>query len=605
MKHLLLIPLLFLCISVWAQPAGYVSGTQVCWTFNGNPHGYFKAAGNGERHILLTFTGAGEFNCTDYQRNAPTKLFNDLGINWDGRTVRAPGDTIVWEVLTLPNYANKWTPAYARSIDSFFAKIAPIDTAEHWRFHIAGLSHGVERFWMFLDNHADHNSPYRHIFSTTISLSGQEQDSTRVANSSRGKRNWVWVGEDDYGQTQPGVSQKLYDDLPGHRRLTIQQSTPAGSASHNGVTWDSCHSLKGVDTTTNTWLWMVAKPTVPNLCVLPGGPSGYVAGTQVNWQFNARSHGYFRAAGCGERHVLVVFTGNESTDSTNYQLHAPTKLFNDFGINWDGRTVRAAGDTVIWEVLTIPNTTNYWLQPYANDIAYFFQNIGQIDTSEHRYFHIAASGIGLERMWGYLSNEQSHNSPYRKIFSTVISASAAWSNIYPQITANSGDKRHWVWVGADETSLYQPAASQAYYDALNGNKRITIQTGGDHSDITWDSCYSRAGADSSNNRWLWMVTPPANNLQLNTATLAQPFAAVVAKLQARPTPVRSTTYLTWKGNTTAYHLTVADLTGRVRISRGGIQGQGYMLDLSLLEHGWYVVKLEGGGERHIVKLLKE
>lgn len=86
-----------------AQPAGYVPGTQVCWNFNGRDHGYFKAAGNGEGHILISFTSDGETNCSNYQGQAPQKWLNDAGLNWDGRTVRAPGDTVVWEVLTIPN----------------------------------------------------------------------------------------------------------------------------------------------------------------------------------------------------------------------------------------------------------------------------------------------------------------------------------------------------------------------------------------------------------------------------------------------------------------------------------------------------------------------
>ena len=150
MKRLLLIPLfLLLCLNVMAQPAGYVPGTQVCWNFNGRDHGYFKAAGNGERHILISFTGDGETNCSNYQGQAPQKWLNDAGLNWDGRTVRAPGDTVVWEVLTIPNNSGTFMAAYAADINYFFTHIAAIDTTDHSRFHIEGLSGGVGRQWGF------------------------------------------------------------------------------------------------------------------------------------------------------------------------------------------------------------------------------------------------------------------------------------------------------------------------------------------------------------------------------------------------------------------------------------------------------------------------
>src|SRR5688572_10120651 len=127
-KKLFLTLFLFTCFFITnAQPDNYVPGTQVCWNFNGRPHGYFKAAGNGERHILLSFTGNGEVGCDvfgNFQNQSPQKLLKDDGVDeWDGRTVRAPGDTIVWEVLTIANTSNNWMGAYASDIDFFFANI--------------------------------------------------------------------------------------------------------------------------------------------------------------------------------------------------------------------------------------------------------------------------------------------------------------------------------------------------------------------------------------------------------------------------------------------------------------------------------------------------
>ncbi|NSL86288.1 T9SS type A sorting domain-containing protein [Chitinophaga solisilvae] len=610
MKRLLFIPLLLLCIAVYAQPAGYVPGTQVCWKINGYDHGYFKAAGKGERHILLAFTGYGEQSCANFQTNAPQNLLNDLGTNWNGRTVRAPGDTIVWEVLTIPNYAEFWMQPYARNIDSFFAKIAPVDTSEHWRFHVSGLSHGVGRFWAYLSNAQGTNSPYRHIFSTTISLSGQAQDAGMLAATSRNKRNWVWVGDQDYGQTHPGISQQLYNNLTGSKRFTLQASVPPASAGHNSITWDSCHSLRGTDTLTNTWLWMVARQqdtVTPQPCPVTGGPAGYVPGTQVSWTFNGRSHGYFRAAGCGERHILIVFTADTSTDSTNYQINAPQKLLQDAGINWNGRTARAPGDTIVWEVFTIPHTSAHWLQAYANDIDYFFTHIENIDTTDHNRFHMAGMANGVNRMWGYLTNDQSHNSPYRNIFSTTIGVSATWSSIYPKITAYSPGRRHWVWHGADDTnSTTPPSASVEHYNALNGNKRLTLQAGGGHNSITWDSCFSILGADSSNNRWIWMVTPPATLLQRSFAAETSAGAEKETALQAWPNPAGNTTRISWNGKPgTHYHLTIIDMKGSIRKSIPGINGNAYTLDMSQLEKGMYIIQVTGSGRRTQIKLMKE
>lgn len=614
MTRIIFIPLLLLCTVVCAQPAGYVPGTQVCWPIHGFDHGYFKAAGNGERHILLAFTGYGEKSCLNYQHTAPTNLLDDLGLNWDGRTVRAPGDTIVWEVLTVPNYAEMWIPDYARNIDSFFKNIASIDTSDHSRFHIAGLSHGVGRFWNYLDNKNNHNSPYRHIFSTTISLSGQQQDSNVIKRASQNRRNWVWVGEDDYGQTSPGVNLYNYNYMARPKSWTLQLSTPTHTAEHNWVTWDSCWSIKGTDSAHNRWIWMVTQPdtTTPTpICPISGGPANYVAATQVPWVFNGRQHGYFRAAGCGERHILIAFTGNSITDTTNYQLYSPQKLLEDAGINWNGRTVRAPGDTVVWEVLTIANTSNNWLQDYSNDINYFLEHIEAIDTSDHNLFHIAGVGHGANRMWGYLTNDQNNYSPYRHIFSTTISVSATWFNIYPKISDYSAGKRHWVWHGSlDSSGSTPPSVATSLYNALNGDKRVTLQSNGGHNAITWDSCFSRAGADTSNNRWLWMVIPPASGLRsfVNSPAPAQKAVADViegnSELKAWPNPATGTARLTWKGKTgIAYRITVSDRAGRLRKTNTGIRGHQHTLDLSGLDKGLHFVQIEGGGEKFMLKLI--
>lgn len=606
-KFTLFIPLLLLCTIAWAQPAGYQPGTQVCWNFNGRDHGYFKAAGNGERHILISFTGIGETSCVNYDSQSPQKFLKDNGLNWDGRTVRAPGDTIVWEVFTIPNTSNMWMGAYVSDINYFFSHIAPIDTSEHWRFHIEGLSFGVGRLWAYLANSQGDYNPYRGIFSTTISIAGTQQSPSVVGPASAGKRNWVWVGEEDSGDTRVDYSVWLYDAITGPKHFTLQPD-----AGHGGETWDACLSLAGTDTLTNRWLWMVTRPDSvpvdPDPCPVTGGPANYVAGTQVNWQFNNRSHGYFRAGGCGERHVLVVFTNDESTDSTNYQLNSPAKLLADAGINWNGRTLRGPNDTIAWEILTVPYNASFYVPGYASDIAYFLQHIEPLDTASHDRFHIAGIGHGASRMWAYLINTQNHNSPYRHIFSTTISASTTWSTVYPQITAYSNGRRHWVWHGASDThGTTPPWASTDLYNALNGDKRLTMQTGGGYNAVTWDSCFSLAGSDSSNNRWLWMVTPPSSPLMRMAAPL-QPVRKTQQPedLRIYPNPTSGIARLSWNGKPgTAYRINVSDLSGRLVKTDPGIRGSTHVLDISNFGKGLYIVTIEGGGEKFILKLIRE
>jgi hypothetical protein len=619
MRKIILSLLLFLSYTtLFAQPAGYTPGTQVCWTYNGRPHGYFKAAGSGERHILISFTGDGENSCANYQGQAPQKWLNDAGTNWDGRTVRAPGDTIVWEVLTIAHTSSFYIPAYASDIDYFFQHIASIDTSDHRKFHIEGLSGGVGRFWGYVTNNQGHNSPYRNIFSTTISQSGVSLVNLMddIKPYSVGKRHWVWYGTADAnGGTPPSASTYLYDSLRGTKHLTAQ----LGSG-HGADTWDSCMTLTGSDTVSSRWLWMVKNDTVvPPYVPCPdpgGGPSAYVPGTQVCWTFNGRDHGYFRAEGCGERHILVSFTGDGGTDCSNYQDDSPQKWLEDAGINWNGKTVRAPGDTILWEVLTIPYNSGYWMPNYASDIAYFFQHIATgVDTSDHTKIHIEGFSGGVGRMWGYLANDQSHNSPYRSVFSTTISISTPWLGNLSAVRATSGDKRNWVWYGtADTYGPTPPAASVDLYDSISGYKRVTAQLGGMHDAGTWDSCLSLAGSDTNTSRWLWMVTPGGSGLRHIMAAPA-PVTKKVAPVQgiltpevsAYPNPVTNNKLRIVLSSTPAeqWELTVVDIQGRLLKRIPGIRAQQYLLDVTPLGKGIYFAQVRGHGFTKQIRFVKD
>ncbi|MCK7556500.1 hypothetical protein MKQ70_16340 [Chitinophaga sedimenti] len=324
-RSLLFGMLLLLCIASFAQPSGYVPGTQTCWTINGREYAYFKAAGSGERHILLSFAADYQSGCSNLTAADPAQRLLTNG--WDGRTVRAPGDTIVWEILTIPDPTpgSPTSATFPLVVDlfGFFTNIAPIDTSEHWRFHATAVLGGNWRMWNVLQA-----SAYGKIVSTTINQSAlqfYQNTYTPVTLASPGKRHWSWYGTDP-NPLGPNVAQwavTLHSYLQGTKRITAQ----AGS----GVTqqtWDSCFSIAGTDTLTNRWLWMVNPGPAdisPNPCATCG-PKNYVPGTLAMWYFNGTEHAYFKAAGNGERHILVAFTGDSITGFNNYKVEAPQKL---------------------------------------------------------------------------------------------------------------------------------------------------------------------------------------------------------------------------------------------------------------------------------------
>jgi hypothetical protein len=598
---LLLVVCSIISLQLIAQPLGYTPGTQVCWTFNGRPHGYFKAAGNGERHILISFTGDGENSCGNYATNAPQKFLNGT---WNGKTVRAPGDTIVWEVFTITHTSGNYIPAYASDIDYFFQNIAPIDTSDHTKFHIEGLSGGVGRLWGYVSNDQNHNSPYRHIFSTTISMATPWLNTFGPKRAySIGRRHWVWHGTADGGCCSPGAGQQLYDSILGTKHLTLQ----AGSG-HGHSTYDSCLSLNGTDTTTNRWLWMVKVDSIPVDPGDPGdtctqGPPGYVRGTQVCWTFNGRPHGYFKAAGNGERHILISFTGDGLNDCSNYATNAPQKFLNG---TWDGRTVRAPGDTIVWEVLTIAHTSSYYLPDYASDINYFFANICPIDTSDHSKFHIMGLSGGVGRMWGFVSNDQSHNSPYRDLFSTTISMSTPWLNTFGPKRAYSIGRRHWVWHGTADGGSTPPGASQQLYDSILGTKHLTLQVGGGHNATTWDSCLSLNGTDTTTNRWLWMVANSGGGLRMMTSGDVPQTAPTKGMTLLYPNPGRNKVIInTGDLPADAYTVTIIDVMGRVHKVIRNIRDRYYPLDISALQKGIYFIQVQTGNYKVQRKLVKQ
>lgn len=604
----------FLCLIMFSlisygQPANYTPGTQVCWQFNGADHGYFKAAGSGERHILVSFVGDGQPNCASMEAHSPQKLLKDAGfVNWDGKTVRGPNDTIIWEVFTLPITYGNWYPAYAADIEYFLTHIGSIDTSDHSKFHIMGISGGAQRMWGYLTNTYSHNSEYRKIFSTTISESAPWATPS-VSGFGAGLRHWVWHGAADTlpanqpKLTPPEASQSIYDNLSGHKRITIQQD-----AGHDDRTWDSCMSLAGSDTNTSRWYWMINANKIddtPTACNL-GGPANYTAGTQVCWTYNGNPHGYFRAAGNGERHILIAFTDDAQDDCSDYQINSPQKLLEDAGINWNGRTIRAPGDTVVWEVLTIVNTHGNWIPVYAADIAYFFANICPIDTSDHSKIHIMGLGGGVARMWNYLINAQSHNSDYRNVFSTTISLSSPWLSSMSDISTYSAGRRHWVWHGEDETYPTPAAAGQLLYDNLQGDKQLTIQDDGLHDAATFDSCMSLNDVDTFSSRWLWMTyAVGSGSLRVNNGELLEEIIPAKQKLTLYPNPAKSRVVIGLPVLSGACQIKLLDMNGRQHRLITNVSSPIYQLDVSGLSPGVYIIQVDSKSYRLQTKFVKE
>jgi hypothetical protein len=598
MKKLMLLLCIFLSLSLFAQPPGYVPGTQVCWNFNGRDHGYFKATGNGERHILITFSTANETNCSNMNVNAPQKW---LGGTWNGKTVRAAGDTIIWEILTIVNTNNNFLAAYARDIDTFFKKIAPIDTSKHQFFHMEGKAWGVHKVWGYLTNSQSHNSPYRHIFSTTINQSTGHLGSSgilpAIKTHSAGRRHWVWYGTADT-VSAPSASVQLYDSLQGVKTLTAQSG-----GTHGASTWDSCLSTRGTNANTNRWLWM-AGAAAP----VAYGPPNYVPGTQVCWTFNGRQHGYFRAAGNGERHILVSFLGIGETSCSDMNTHSPQKLLVN---GWNGKTIRGAGDTIIWEILTLPHNAGFNSSSYAADIVYFFNNIEPIDTSKHRRFHLEGLSAGAYNIWRYMWNEGNHNSPYRHIFSTSFTMSVPLFNAsqLAKVGSAGAGRRNWIWHGANDGHQdCPPRASDSLYKYAGGIKRLTMQAGGGHNSVTWDSGMSIKGTDTNTNRWKWMVTFPSGFPQqanIRNSFVADDMNVTTGNLLVYPNPAVNNVMITWDLPATAYRLTITDAMGRLHKVVQNIRRQQYSLDVSSLQKGVYIIHIDAGNKKIQRKLIKE
>lgn len=239
-------------------------------------------------------------------------------------------------------------------------------------------------------------------------------------------------------------------------------------------------------------------------------PGGYVAGTQVCWQYNSRDHGFFRASGWDEDvdHILIFFGGDGQTTCANYDGMQPGLFLRDGagGSNWNGVTnlpAEAGGGSRKWMVLIM---TNHGNQPdvYAADITFFLNNVGiTVDASWSDRIHYGGGSGGPGRANAFFNNSTSN--PYRTFHSTGIWMS---TTLYT-VSANSPAKNY-CWYGDDDNNAGTPPSFTInVYNQLPGvedvDKFLGITVGGDHDNGTWGDCFEISGTTYEDNRWIWMI----------------------------------------------------------------------------------------------------
>lgn len=230
-------------------------------------------------------------------------------------------------------------------------------------------------------------------------------------------------------------------------------------------------------------------------------PGGYTEGTFVNWSFNSRDHGFFKADGFDaaastKKRVLVHFEGDGETNSAGLTTQAPGKYLNDAGTNWNGKVALSAGDTIYFVVVTIFNTNGNFPTAYKADIEYAFANTTNLpDTSVHNYYAISAFSGGCNRMWETMITS---GFAYANVFGLSRSISTPFQA--SDYTAISANRRNTVWRNSDDANGGTPvSASDNLYDDLSGTKdKKYPTTSAGHSA---DSAMSIYGADSSTNYW--------------------------------------------------------------------------------------------------------
>jgi len=272
MRGILIIVFLICSFVSIAQPGGYTAGTFVNWSFNSRDHGFFKsnrfdAVHDSLRRVVIHAEGDGQTSITGLTTEAPGKYLNDAGTNWDGKVVRANGDTIQFMVLTLfNNFGGYNPPSIVSDINYFFSNATNLpDTSKHNRYAFSGFSGGPGRMWGTM---VESGFVYANVFGHTLSISptGIGVDVTAI---SANKRNKVHRNGDDANVGTPEVAANdLFNDLSGYKDLYKPAATGQGHSA------DSALSIYGVGTaaltdSSKSWWRLIAEWVQPAPVVYP------------------------------------------------------------------------------------------------------------------------------------------------------------------------------------------------------------------------------------------------------------------------------------------------------------------------------------------------
>jgi hypothetical protein len=286
MKRLILsILIILLSLAGFSQPA---DGTYGNVAFNSRAHAWFRATGwsisDPNSHILVWFNGDGSNTSTfsTYANESPSTILN--AGQWNGITNLPTGGTAKWLIFVMGNMGT--TTQAETDIAYFFQTLlgnAYDTTNGKTRLHIGGFSGGPGRMWAYLRNWAGVTSPYRGLFSTTISISCASifDDLNPVAV---GKRHYVWYGDpagDGNSGTPPSTSLFIYNNgmslVPANTEKRFRY-TIGGTHGNStvGIYNDplTCLAVTGTDTITNRYLWMIYAYSSPGTNVGPTANAG-------------------------------------------------------------------------------------------------------------------------------------------------------------------------------------------------------------------------------------------------------------------------------------------------------------------------------------------
>ncbi len=267
----------FVVSEVKAQPGGYTPGTQVCWSFNGRAHGYFRAVDwNAETdHILIFFAGDGQTDCSNYDGMQPGLFLRDGagGSNWNGVTTipaEFGGGTRRWMVFIMTNHGNQ-PDVYAQDVTHFLNSIGEtIDASWAGRIHYGGGSGGPGRANSFFNNST--SNPYRTIHSTGIWMS----TTLYTVSSNSPAKNYCWYGDADTNPgTPPSFTINVFNQLPGVEGADKFLGVTVGGT-HSNSTWGDCFDISGTTYEDNRWIWMIVEgenlnpdPSFPEVHKIP------------------------------------------------------------------------------------------------------------------------------------------------------------------------------------------------------------------------------------------------------------------------------------------------------------------------------------------------